>query len=64
MTSDSIKTQRKEFFDDYHPAHRNGVPSAEFRDRWGKKAMKNQGFSDEEIAKAKPVWNGDKYYSS
>lgn len=63
MAGEDIKTQRKMYFDDIHPAHRKGVPSKEFRDRFGKEAMKRQGFSDDEIKNAVPVWNDDLPYS-
>lgn len=65
MTTDSIKEQRKEFYDDIHPAHRNGEANSEFRDRWGREAMKRQGFTEKEIDNAKPVYRGsDTYYKS
>lgn len=60
--SQELKDQRKAYSDDFHPAHRKGVPSKEFRDRWGAKAMKRQGFTDKEIKNAKDVWNDDRYY--
>jgi len=62
FTSDSIKEGRKANFDDIHGAHRKGVPSREFRDRWGEEAMKRQGFTDKEIKNAQYVWGDDKYY--
>ncbi|MGH7746229.1 MAG: hypothetical protein ACREQ5_15935 [Candidatus Dormibacteria bacterium] len=65
MVSTSIKEQRKEFYNDYHPSHRNGAANSEYRDRWGRQAMKNQGFSDYEIDHAKPVYRGsDTYYKN
>lgn len=63
MTGEDIKTQRKMYFDDIHPAHRKGVASREFREKYGKQAMQRQGFSDEEIKNAVPVWNDDLPYS-
>lgn len=63
FTSDSIKEGRKAYFDDYHPAHRKGIASREFREQYGEKAMKRQGFTDKEIKNAKYVWkNGDDSY--
>lgn len=63
MYGEDIKTQRKMYFADIHPAHRKGVPSKEFRDTYGKEAMKRQGFSDEEIENARNVWSDDEAYS-
>ena len=63
FTSEAIKDQRKAFWSDIHPAHRSGVPSKEFRDRWGAEAMKRQGFTDEEIKNCRYVYSDDKYYS-
>ena len=59
---DSISEQRKACLGDIEPAHRKGVPSKEFRDRWGVKAMKRQGFTDKEIKNAKNVWDDNSYY--
>ena len=64
FTGDSIKENRKKFWADIHGAHRKGQPSAEFRDTYGKEAMKRQGFTDKEIKNAKPVWSDDRYYGN
>lgn len=64
MVGENIKEQRKQHFSDIHPAHRKGVASREFLERWGKNAMKRQGFSDNEIKNAKYVWNDDSYYKN
>lgn len=64
FTSESIKDQRKQYFDDIHGSHRSGVASREYRDRWGRDAMKRQGFTDKEIDNAKYVWSGDDTYYS
>jgi hypothetical protein len=59
---DNIKEQRKAHFDDIHGAHRKGVPSREFLEKYGSEAMRRQGFTDKEIKNAQPVWDDDKYY--
>lgn len=59
FVGDDIKEQRKAYWHDYHPAHRKGVPSREFRDRYGREAMKRQGYTDKEIDNAQYVWSGD-----
>lgn len=64
LTTEDIKSGRKAYWHDYHPSHRKGQLSKEFVDKWGKKAARNQGFSEKEIAEAKNVWNDDKYYNS
>lgn len=64
FAGETIKENRKKYWKDIHGAHRKGIPSAEFRDTFGKEAMKRQGFSDKEISKAKQVWNDDKYYGN
>lgn len=63
FTSENIKEQRKQYFDDIHGAHRSGVASKEFKERWGEDAMKRQGFTEQEIKNAKYVWRDDSYYS-
>lgn len=64
FTSDAIKEGRKEHWQDIHGSHRQGIPSAEYRDRYGSEEMKKQGFSSREIEQAKPVWNDDTFYNS
>lgn len=62
FTTDDIKQGRKAYWGDYHPSHRKGKASREFRDTYGKRAMKRQGFSDKEIDNAQYVWSGDDTY--
>lgn len=59
FAGDDIREKRKMHGDDTHPAHRKGVPSREFREKWGDKAMERQGFTKQEIKNAKYVWAGD-----
>ena len=61
-TSESIRQQRKEFGDDIIQPHRKGQLSKEYVKVYGAEAVKKMGFNDKEIAKAKNVWNDDKYY--
>lgn len=62
ITSETIKQGRKEYWGDIHGAHRKGKASREFLEKFGKEAMKRQGFSDKEIKDADYVWNDDKPY--
>jgi len=62
MAGESIKNNREMHWDDIHPAHYKGHASREFLEKYGKKAMLRQGFSEKEIKEAKYVYNSDRYY--
>ena len=62
FTTASIKLQRKAHWQDIHGHHRKGELSKEYVDKWGKKKVKQLGYSDQEIKKAKKVWGDDLYY--
>lgn len=61
FVGEDIKSQRKAYGTDILPAHRKGVLDKGFIDRYGVKKAKEQDFSDEEIKKAKYVWE-EGYY--
>ena len=62
MVGENIKAQRKQYLSDILPAHRKGVLDKGFVEKYGAKKAKEQGFTNEEIKKAKYVWGSESYY--
>jgi len=60
FTTESIKEDRLAYAEDIIQPHRGDTLSKEYVDRYGKKGLGN--ISDEELAKAEPVWSKDEYY--
>ena len=61
FTTESIKEQRKAHTSDFLPMHNRGELDKGWVDRYGAKKAKQHGFSDNEIKRAKYVWN-EGYY--
>lgn len=59
FTTDSIKTQRKEFADDIVQPFRKGELSKEYVDRYGTKGLQ---VTQKEAQKSKKVWSDTNYY--
>ena len=59
FTSESIKTQRKQYAQDILQPYNKGELSKEYLDRYGKGRLKA---TDREIKRAKKVWTDDTYY--